>query len=103
MGDSVGRRLPSVLRRRLVDDALSALNWLSGKREPVCNQMQDACVAREALSKVLRGSRRLWQCRRIFHTSLPQSSEAVVASRCHGGQQFALDVARPRGALPEGA
>ena len=36
------------LRRRLVDDALSALNWLSCKREPcssVYNQMQDACVA----------------------------------------------------------
>ena len=67
------------LRRHLVDDALSALNWLSGKREPAPyarNQMQDACVARvdtlacsmlgdvptvgvptsaEALSKVLRG------------------------------------------------
>ena len=62
-----------------MDDALSALNWFSGKREPVPfarNQMQDACVARvhtlacsmlgdvstvgvptsaEALSKVLRG------------------------------------------------
>ena len=67
------------LRRHLVDDALSALNWLSGKREPAPfarNQMQDASVARadtptcsmlgdvstvgvptsaEALSKVLRG------------------------------------------------
>ena len=67
------------LRRYLVDDALSALNWLSGKRQPAPfarNQMQDACVARvdtlscsmlgdvstvgvptsaEALTKVLRG------------------------------------------------
>ena len=67
------------LRRHLVDDALCALTWLSGKREPAPfarNQMQDACVARvdslacsmlvdvstvgvptsaEALSKVLRG------------------------------------------------
>ena len=37
------------LRRHVVDDALSALNWLSGKREPAPvarNQMQDACVAR---------------------------------------------------------
>ena len=32
-----------------MDDALSALNWLSGKGEPAPfarNQMQDACVAR---------------------------------------------------------
>ena len=67
------------LRRHLVDDALSAPHWLSGKREPALSarsQMQDACVARvdtlacsmlgelstvgvptsaEALSKVLQG------------------------------------------------
>ena len=75
------RAVPRVetLRRHLVDDALSALNWLSGKRElapSARNQMQDACVARvdtlacstvgdlptvgvptsaEAFSKVLRG------------------------------------------------
>ena len=40
-------RRVETLRRHLVDDALSALNWLSRKREPfpfACNQMQDACV-----------------------------------------------------------
>ena len=42
-------RRVETLRRHLVDDALSALDWLSRQREPfppACNQMQDACVAR---------------------------------------------------------
>ena len=39
-------RRVETLRLHLVDDALSALNWLSGKRGPLSfahNQMQDAC------------------------------------------------------------
>ena len=78
MSQGYSRRVET-LRRHLVDDALSSLNWPSGKRGPLSfahNQMQDAHVARvdnqacamlgeisivgvptsaEALSKVLRG------------------------------------------------
>ena len=42
-------RRVETLRCHFVDDALSALNWPSGKRVPFSfahNQMQDACVAR---------------------------------------------------------
>ena len=42
-------RRVETLRRHLVDDALSVLNWPSGKRGPLSfahDQMQDACVAR---------------------------------------------------------
>ena len=53
------------LRRHLVDDALSALNWLSGKRElaPFArNQMQDACVTRvDTLACTILGCRGLVQ------------------------------------------
>ena len=48
------------LPHHLVDDALSALNLLSGKREPVPfsrNQMQDGCFCR-GLVRGLAGSRR---------------------------------------------
>ena len=49
------------LRRHLVDDALSALNWLFGKREPAPYariQMQDACVARVETLRVFDA----WRC-----------------------------------------
>ena len=108
-------------------NALSALNWLSGKREPAPfarNQMQDASVARadtpacsmlgdvstvgvptsaEALSKVLRG---LDACDRGAGSStlaFLSSTETVASSRCHGSLLLALCVARLSGALPQGA
>ena len=52
------------LRRHLVDDALSALNWLSGKREPAPfarNQMQDACVWRVDILQRVRSLCKLLQ------------------------------------------
>ena len=52
----------------------------------------------KALSKVFRGLD-------AYNSGAepPSVSEALASSRCHGGQQFALDVARLRGALPERA
>ena len=76
------RNLPprvETLRRHLVDDALSALNWLSGKREPfppALPSLYDArgCVHRpcansfRGLVQGLTGSRRPRQWCGIFHT-----------------------------------
>ena len=112
------------LRRRLVDDALSALNWLSGKREPASfarNQVQDACVARvdtlacsmlgdlftvgvptsaEALSNVSRG---LDACDSGAGSSTLAALSLPKLSLCHGSLLFALCVARLSRALPQGA
>ena len=109
-------------RRHLVDDALSALNWLSGKREPAPfarNHMQDACVTQmdtlacsmlgdvstvgvptsaEALPKVLRGLDAYDSAAgssTLASLSIPKLSLPVDAT--------ALCVARLSGALPQGA
>ena len=102
-------RCVETLRRHLVDDALSALNWLSGKRShfqfhasrcktfawrgrtPSLVRCWGVCGHRRCANFLLErpfprsyGSRHLSQWCGIFHTSLPQNIDAVASSRCHG-------------------